>query len=159
MMDFSVMKSRLQTKLRTMNVSYECLTPVVLLPAFIYIAAFSRELSILAFLVMPVMFCVLYRRYMQMQYRSRFFYVWSLWSIIFGYMLFQSTVPMMEVLPEENIIFLLCLVLTSFLFYKVRNGPLTVLYRLINPYFADQISCIQQGILAYCDLSQQRRLC
>lgn len=56
-----------------------------------------------------------------MQYRSRFFYVWSLWSIIFGYMLFQSTVPMMEVLPEENIIFLLFLVITVFLFYKVRT--------------------------------------
>lgn len=127
MMDFSLLRSRLQNKLRAMNVSYECLTPIVILPVFIYVAALSRELSIVCFLAMPILFCVLYRRYMQMQYRSRFFYVWSLWSIVFGYMLFQSTVPMMEVLPEENIVFLLFLVLTVFLFYKVSHSHLLIL--------------------------------
>lgn len=127
MMDFSLLRSRLQNKLRAMNVSYECLTPIVILPGFIYVAALSRELSIVCFLAMPILFCVLYRRYMQMQYRSRFFYVWSLWSIVFGYMLFQSTVPMMEVLPEENIVFLLFLVLTVFLFYKVSHSHLLIL--------------------------------
>ena len=113
------LKNRVQTRLRALNVSYECLSPIVILPAFIYTAALGRDLSILVFVAMPVLFCVVYKRYMKMQYRTRFFYVWSLWSIVFGYMLFQSTVPMMEVLPEENIIFLLLLVLTTFLFYKV----------------------------------------
>lgn len=118
-MDFSLFRSRLQNKLRALNISYECLTPIVLLPLFIYTAAISRICSIFVFIAMPVLFCVLYQRYMRMNYRSRFFYVWSLWSIVFGYMLFQSTVPMMEVLPEENIIFILFLVLTGLLFYKV----------------------------------------
>lgn len=119
MWDLSLLRSRLQNKLRAMNLSYECLTPIIILPAFIYTAAVSRELSILVFLAMPVLLCVLHRRYMRMQYRSRFFFVWSLWSIAFGYMLFQSTVPMMEVLPEENIILVLFLVITVFLFAKV----------------------------------------
>lgn len=132
-MDFPLLRGRLQNKLRAMNVSYECLTPIIILPAFIYTAAFSRELSIVVFLAMPVLFCVLYRRYMRMQYRSRFFYVWSLWSIIFGYMLFQSTVPMMEVLPEENIIFLLFLVITVFLFYKVRTRRRRIFIELPMP--------------------------
>lgn len=132
-MDFGVFRSRLQNKLRAMNVTYECLTPIVILPAFLYTAAFSRELSIVVFLAMPVLFCVLYRRYMQMQYRSRFFYVWSLWSIVFGYILFQSTIPMMEILPEENIIFLLLLVLTVFLFYKV--SAINVVLWICNDYY------------------------
>lgn len=124
-MTFSLLRTRVQNKLRTLNISYECLTPIGILPAFIYTAAVSRELSIFAFLAMPIMFCWLHLRYQRMQYRSRFFYVWSLWSIMFGYLLFQSTVPMIELLPEENIIFLLFLVLTVFLFYKVCNYLIT----------------------------------
>lgn len=122
------LKNRVQTRLRALNVSYECLSPIVILPAFIYTAALGRDLSILVFVAMPVLFCVVYKRYMKMQYRTRFFYVWSLWSIVFGYMLFQSTVPMMEVLPEENIIFLLLLVLTTFLFYKTKSHAFSKAY-------------------------------
>lgn len=123
MWDFSLLRSRIQNKLRSWNISYESLSPIIILPFFIYTAALGREFTIILFLALPIFFCVLHRRHQRLQHRSRFFYVWSLWSVVFGYLLFQTTVPMIELLPEENIVFLVCVVLTVFLFYKVfRNS-------------------------------------
>lgn len=45
--------------------------------------------------------------------------MWTLWSGIYLYILFEMTVPLMELLPEENFIFITTMFAAAFCFYKV----------------------------------------
>uniref|UniRef100_A0A1L8DY02 Palmitoyltransferase n=2 Tax=Nyssomyia neivai TaxID=330878 RepID=A0A1L8DY02_9DIPT len=47
--------------------------------------------------------------------------MWALWSILFLWILFESTVPMLELLPEENVAFLLLLSISLFFLYKAKH--------------------------------------
>lgn len=50
---------------------------------------------------------------------TKFFFMWTLWSGIYLYILFEMTVPLMELLPEENFIFITTMFAAAFCFYKV----------------------------------------
>lgn len=51
--------------------------------------------------------------------RTKFFFLWSFWSVAYLWILFESTVPLMELLPEENAALVLMISLAIFCFYKV----------------------------------------
>lgn len=54
-------------------------------------------------------------------HRTKFFSLWLFWSGIYLVILFESTVPLLELLPEENLAFVLLMSLSFFCFYKTNQ--------------------------------------
>lgn len=54
-------------------------------------------------------------------YSQKFFLSWNMWSVLFLWMLFESTVPLLEVLPEENFIMIIFMTISVLSFYKVKE--------------------------------------
>lgn len=51
----------------------------------------------------------------------KFFLSWNMWSVLFLWMLFESTVPLLEVLPEENFAMIVLMSVSVLCFYKVKE--------------------------------------
>lgn len=101
------------------QISVLSIAPLFTLPLCLYTAALSLQCSVAIFVLMPLFLGLAHFRVQRSMYSTKFFFVWAMWSACFLWILFQSTVPMMELLPEENIAFIVLLVLTVFFFYKV----------------------------------------
>lgn len=53
--------------------------------------------------------------------RTKFFYLWCFWSIVYLLILFESTVPLLEILPEENLILIVLICGSLFCLYKAKE--------------------------------------
>ncbi|GAB0090947.1 Palmitoyltransferase [Sergentomyia squamirostris] len=95
--------------------------PIIVLPAMLYSAAISLHFSIAIFLIMLVFLTYMYFYLRRTSPRSKFFFLWAIWSVLFLWILFESTVPMLELLPEENVAFLLLLSISIFFLYKTKQ--------------------------------------
>lgn len=51
--------------------------------------------------------------------RSQFYLMWNIVSVAVLWVLFEATVPLLEVLPEENFVLILLITVSCFCFYKV----------------------------------------
>ncbi|XP_063708388.1 palmitoyltransferase ZDHHC23 [Culicoides brevitarsis] len=61
------------------------------------------------------------RRKYQLRERTNFYFYWCIWSVAYLVVLFQTNVPIMEVLPEENLLFVVLLSLMLLCFYMVHR--------------------------------------
>lgn len=52
--------------------------------------------------------------------KTKFFLNWSIFSAIYLWILFEATVPLLELLPEENFLFITTMFGAILCFYKVR---------------------------------------
>ncbi|XP_059610610.1 palmitoyltransferase ZDHHC23-B-like [Phlebotomus argentipes] len=95
--------------------------PILVLPAMLYTAAISLYCSVVIFLAMAAFLFYMYFHLRRTAPRSKFFFLWTIWSILFLWILFESTVPMLELLPEENVAFLLLLSISLFFLYKTKQ--------------------------------------
>ncbi|XP_055699021.1 palmitoyltransferase ZDHHC23-B [Phlebotomus papatasi] len=95
--------------------------PIVVLPAMLYTAAISPYCSVAIFITMLAFLTYMYFYLRRTSPRSKFFFLWAIWSILFLWILFESTVPMLELLPEENVAFLLLLSVSLFFLYKTKQ--------------------------------------
>lgn len=50
---------------------------------------------------------------------SKFFLVWNICSVLFLWLTFESTVSLLEVLPEENFVMFVLMTVSVICFYKV----------------------------------------
>lgn len=101
------------------KISIDAILPIVLLPIMFAVAAINFYLMIAICIVMP-----LFLGYAQWLRKSiaphtKFFFMWTLWSGIYLWIIFEMTVPLMELLPEENFIFITTLFGAAFCFHKV----------------------------------------
>lgn len=55
-------------------------------------------------------------------FSTKFFLAWNVWSVLFLWILFESTVPLLEVLPEENFAMILLMTVSVLCFYKVTRN-------------------------------------
>lgn len=119
------------------QVSLEAIVPILLLPLTMCVAAINMYCSIIVCMALPLflgyayyylkknsprfvsshIYCIPY--FIVFHCRSKFFFLWALWSVVYLWIMFESTVPLMELLPEENIVFTILIALTVFCFYKV----------------------------------------
>lgn len=99
----------------------DCLLPVILVPALLYIAAFGLGASIVVFLITIGGFVFFKNKIITNFSRTNFFFIWALWSAIWLLVIFQITLPLYEFLPEENIVFLLLFTVSLLLFYRTRR--------------------------------------
>lgn len=110
---------------RIRRISVDAILPIVILPIMLCIAAINFYFMIAVCVVMPLFLGYVQWHRKLFAPRTKFFFVWILSSGIFLWCLFEMTVPLMELLPEENFIFITTVFAAAFCFYKVR-----ILFRL-----------------------------
>lgn len=116
------------------QISIDAVLPIVLLPLMFSIAAINFYFMMVICIVMPLFLG--YAQWLRKSFapRTKFFFMWSLWSAIYLWILFEMTVPLMELLPEENFIFITTLFTAAFCFYKVsskKRRHFTQFYQII----------------------------
>lgn len=101
------------------RISVEAILPIILLPIMFGIAAINLYCTIFICVTIPLFLG--YAQYLRKSIapRTKFFFLWALWSVIYLWILFEMTVPLLELLPEENFIFISTMFLSMFCFYKV----------------------------------------
>lgn len=110
---------RLRLLGRVRQISIDAVLPIILLPLMFGIAAINFYFMIGMCIAIPLMLG--YAQWLQKSFapQTKFFFMWSVWSGIYLYILFEFTVPLMELLPEENFIFITTMFAAGFCFYKV----------------------------------------
>lgn len=103
------------------QITTESVLPIFLLPLVFGIAAINVYYMIVVCFAAPLALTYIYWVTKKTAPRTKFFYMWTLWSIIYLWILFEITVPLLELLPEENFLFILCIFSSILCFYKVSE--------------------------------------
>lgn len=101
------------------QISIDAILPIFLLPMLFGIAAINFYWMLVVCIVMPLLLG--YAQWLRKSFepKTKFFFMWSMWSAIYLWLLFEMTVPLLELLPEENFIFITTMFAAIFCFYKV----------------------------------------
>lgn len=101
------------------KISIDAILPIILLPLMFCIAAINFYFMITICIVMPLFLG--YAQWLRESFapKTKFFFMWTVWSGICLWTLFEMTVPLMELLPEENFIFITTMFAAAICFYKV----------------------------------------
>ncbi|XP_062548827.1 palmitoyltransferase ZDHHC23-B isoform X2 [Armigeres subalbatus] len=102
------------------QVTVDNVLPVVLLVSLQLLAALDFYCSLVVFPLIPLLMAFLKRFLGRVLPKTKFFSLWLFWSGIYLVVLFESTVPLLELLPEENIAFVALMSLSFFCFYKTN---------------------------------------
>lgn len=103
------------------QISFDAITPVVVIPIVIGVSALHFYCSRLMCITTPAFLGYAYYYLRTLLPRSKFFLMWTVWSIIYLLLLFESTVPLLELLPEENCVLIVFVCLSLFCMYKTRQ--------------------------------------
>lgn len=107
------------------QVTVDNVLPVVLLVSLQLLAALDLYCSLVIFTLIPLLLAYLKRFLGRVLPKTKFFALWLFWSGVYLVVLFESTVPLLELLPEENIAFVALMSLSFFCFYKTNvRAPL-----------------------------------
>lgn len=118
------------------QLSGEALLPIVLLPIIFGIAAMSFFYMMMMCVAVPLLLAYIYWILKKTAPRTKFFYMWALCSIFYLGILFEITVPVLELLPEENFVFILCTFGSLLCFYKVNFFiKLDSHYKILHIYY------------------------
>lgn len=114
-------RNRLRLLAGFKQISIDAILPIILLPIFFGIAAMNFFSMIVVCIVMPLFLG--YAQWLRKSFapKTKFFLMWSMWSAIYLWILFENFVPLLELLPEENFIFITTMFGAIFCFYKVRH--------------------------------------
>lgn len=128
---FTKLNDRLRLFGGVRQLSTDAILPIIILPAMICLAAINFYFMIGICIVMPLFLG--YAQWLRKTHapRTKFFFMWTFWSGIYLYVIFEITVPLMELLPEENFIFISTMFGAAFCFYKVSENFYCVLYCVI----------------------------
>ncbi|KXJ74427.1 hypothetical protein RP20_CCG013719 [Aedes albopictus] len=102
------------------QVTVDNVLPVVLLVSLQLLAALDLYCSLVIFTLIPLLLAYLKRFLGRVLPKTKFFALWLFWSGVYLVVLFESTVPLLELLPEENIAFVALMSLSFFCFYKTN---------------------------------------
>lgn len=73
------------------------------------ISAINMYCTVVVFLVLNCSMIYYRHKNNGAKYRTNFYYHWFSWSIVYLVVLFQTNVPLMEILPEENLVLVILL--------------------------------------------------
>lgn len=107
-----------QINIGAMQLSVESVVAIFLFPWLLCIAAFNEICLIVVSFVIPLLLVAANHLSTVYLSRTRFFFSWGLCSIVTTCIVFEL-VPLLELLPEENLIFRICLFGSLYCFYRV----------------------------------------
>ncbi|XP_008558429.1 palmitoyltransferase ZDHHC23-B [Microplitis demolitor] len=88
------------------QMSIDAMIPLFAVPAITIIAAQTVYLTVITFITTPVIVYHLDHNFLRFLPRSKFFIMWTITSVIIMLSVFEMcVVPLLEILPEENLIF------------------------------------------------------
>lgn len=103
------------------QVSLDAVIPIFAIPALAVLAAQAVYLTFLVFLLTPVLVYHLHHNFLRFLPRSKFFLMWTITSVGgLGVMFEFSVVPLLEILPEENFVFVASVLGGILCGYKTR---------------------------------------
>lgn len=106
------------------RISFDAILPIFTIPLLLLLASFSLWWTLFSFTTMTVFLACISCQFMRCIPETKFFFVWSITSLIFLYGVFEFIViPFLQILIEENIA--LSILITAFVFclymLKFRN--------------------------------------
>lgn len=109
------------------QISIDAVLPIILLPLMFCVAAINFYFMLAICIVMPLFLG--YAQWLRKSFapRTKFFFMWAFASGVSLWLLFEMTVPLMELLPEENFIFITTLFAAAFCFYKVSASNIDII--------------------------------
>lgn len=91
------------------QISVDAMIPLFAVPLLAVIAAQSILCTIVIFLATPILVYYLYHNFLRFLLRTKFFLMWTITSVLMLMIVFEvSVVPLLEILPEENLFFIIC---------------------------------------------------
>ncbi|XP_058824630.1 palmitoyltransferase ZDHHC23-B [Topomyia yanbarensis] len=103
------------------QITVDNVLPVILLVSLQLLSALDFYCSLVIFTITPLLLAYLKRFLGRVLPKTKFFCLWFFWSGVYLVVLFESTVPLLELLPEENVAFVLLMSLSFFCFYKTNQ--------------------------------------
>lgn len=103
------------------QIALDAIIPIFAVPFIIGISAIN-ELCML--LMIATTFTTLFYFYWRVERlfpKTKLFLVWIIMSIIWSFFIFEYTVPLLEILPEENCILIAMICISLFCLYKTRR--------------------------------------
>ncbi|XP_066598174.1 palmitoyltransferase ZDHHC23-B isoform X2 [Prorops nasuta] len=93
------------------QISVDAVIPLFAIPTLAVIAAQAFLWTLFIFLATPILVYYLHHNFLRFLLRTKFFLMWTITSVLFLMIIFEvSVVPLLEILPEENLIFIVCVV-------------------------------------------------
>ncbi|OXU26352.1 hypothetical protein TSAR_015254 [Trichomalopsis sarcophagae] len=105
------------------RISVDAVIPLFTVPLLTVIAAQNLVCTILVFLMSPPLVYYIYRNFLRFLMRTKFFLMWTITSVLMLMAIFEiSVVPLLEILPEENYVFMAAVVAGLVCGYKTRQN-------------------------------------
>ncbi|OAD55203.1 putative palmitoyltransferase ZDHHC23 [Eufriesea mexicana] len=93
------------------QISVDAMIPIFAVPILALIAAQTVQCTIIIFVATPILVYYLHHNFLRFLLRTKFFFMWTCTSVIMLMLIFEiSVVPLLEILPEENLVFIICVV-------------------------------------------------
>uniref|UniRef100_A0A336MJI3 CSON000877 protein n=1 Tax=Culicoides sonorensis TaxID=179676 RepID=A0A336MJI3_CULSO len=99
----------------------ESLLPLFLIILSQLIGAINMYSTCIAFVLSLYVLYYARKSYYRANHRTSFCFYWCIWSVAYLVVLFQTNLPLMEILPEENFVFVLLLTFMLISFYMVHR--------------------------------------
>lgn len=93
------------------QVSLDDFAPAVIVPFVIFVASINFYTAVFLGLASMVFLVYTYKLLQRVKPKSKFFFMWTFWSTIYMIVIFEYSVPMFELLPEEKYILVINVVL------------------------------------------------
>lgn len=93
------------------QISVDAMIPIFAVPTLAVIAAQTVLCTIIIFVATPILVYYLHHNFLRFLLRTKFFLMWTITSVVMLMLIFEiSVVPLLEILLEENLIFIMCVV-------------------------------------------------
>ncbi|XP_053677362.1 palmitoyltransferase ZDHHC23-B [Anopheles nili] len=125
------------------QITLDNVLPIVLLISLQLLAAINFYCSLFVFILLPLLLMYMKRLLGKLVPKSKFFILWFFWSGIYLLALFELMVPLLEILPQENIAFVVFMSMSFICLYKAKRRA--VLSYVIGNGDANGVDCSKNG--------------
>lgn len=84
------------------QISLDNFAPALIVPFVIFVAAINFYTAFALAVATPIYLGYMYRLLKRVKPKTKFFFMWTIWSAIYMVAIFEYSVPMFELLPEEK---------------------------------------------------------
>ncbi|KAL5279206.1 ZDHHC23 family protein [Megaselia abdita] len=103
------------------QISLDDFAPAVIVPFVIFTASINFYTAIILGLATPAFLGYTYYLLKRLKPKSKFFYMWTFWSATYMIVIFEYSVPMFELLPEEKYILVFNVILAIVFIVRTKQ--------------------------------------
>ncbi|KAF7991503.1 hypothetical protein HCN44_008815 [Aphidius gifuensis] len=103
------------------QIPLDAIIPIFAVPLLAIIASKTIYTTLIVFVTCPIVVYHLHHNFLRFLPRSKFFLMWTITSVLMLMLVFEfCVVPLLEILPEENLVFIICVFGAIICGYKTR---------------------------------------